>query len=85
MALPYTHLSLAGRREIARMHASKIPISVIAERLQQDRSTIYREIKRNWVHDEEPICSQTASADAMAPGCRSGRGPSSVCDGSAAQ
>jgi hypothetical protein len=53
MTLPYIHLSLAERREIARMHAAKIPISVIAERLQRHRSTIYREIKRNWVHDEE--------------------------------
>ena len=47
MTLPYTHLSLAERREIARMHASKIPIRVIADRLQRHRSTIYREIKRN--------------------------------------
>jgi transposase, IS30 family len=55
MTLPYIHLSLAERREIARMHAAKIPISVIADRLQRHRSTIYREIKRNWVHDEEPL------------------------------
>ena len=48
MTLPYTQLSLAERREIARMHAAKIPIRVIAERLQRHRSTIYREIKRNW-------------------------------------
>jgi IS30 family transposase len=49
LTLPYIHLGLAERREIARMHAAKIPISVIADRLQP---TIYREIKRNWVHDE---------------------------------
>jgi IS30 family transposase len=55
MTLPYTHLSLAERREIARLHAAKIPIRVMAERLQRHRSTIYREIKRNWVHDEEPL------------------------------
>ncbi len=55
MTLPYIHLSLAERREIARMHAAKIPISVSADRLQRHRSTIYREIKRNWVHDEEPL------------------------------
>jgi transposase, IS30 family len=40
MTLPYIHLSLADRREISRMHAAKIPISVIAERLQRHRSTI---------------------------------------------
>ncbi len=28
---------------------------MIADRLQRHRSTIYREIKRNWVHDEEPL------------------------------
>src|SRR4051812_270669 len=55
MTLPYTHLSLVARREIARMHAAKIPIRVIAERLQRHRSTIYREVKRNWVHGEEPL------------------------------
>ena len=27
----------------------------IADRLHRLRSTIYREIKRNWVHDEEPL------------------------------
>ncbi len=51
MTLPYIHLSLAERREIARRHAAKIPIRVIAERLQRHRPTIYCEIKRNWVHN----------------------------------
>ncbi|MEZ0167943.1 helix-turn-helix domain-containing protein [Microvirga sp. TS319] len=55
MALPYIHVSLAERREIARMHAATTPISLIADRLQRHRSTIYREIKRNWIHDEEPL------------------------------
>lgn len=30
MTLPYIHVRLADRREIARMHAAKVPISVIA-------------------------------------------------------
>jgi transposase, IS30 family len=55
MTLPYTHLSLSERRETARMHAAKIPLRVIAKRLQRHRSTLYREIQRNWVHDEEPL------------------------------
>ena len=55
MTLPYIHLSLAERREIARMHAAEIPIRMIADRLQGHRSTIYREIKRNRVYDEEPL------------------------------
>ena len=55
MTLPYIHLSLAERREFARIHAAEILIPVIADRLQRHRSTIYREIKRNWVKDEEPL------------------------------
>jgi len=47
MTPPYIHPSLAEQCEIARMHAAEIPISVIADRLQRHRSTIYREIKRN--------------------------------------
>ena len=46
MTLPSIHLSLAERREIARMHAAKIPIRVIADCLQRHRSTIYREIEQ---------------------------------------
>jgi transposase, IS30 family len=42
MTLPYTHLSLADRHEIARKHATKIPIRVIIDRLQRHRSTIDR-------------------------------------------
>jgi IS30 family transposase len=55
MTLPYTHLSLSERREISRMHTAKIRINVIAERLRRHRSTLYREIQRNWVHDEDPL------------------------------
>ena len=44
MTLPYIHLSLAERREIARMHAAEIPIRIIASHLQRHQSTIYREI-----------------------------------------
>ena len=55
MTLPYIHLSLAERREIARIHAAKISLCVIADRLQRHRSSIYRKIKRNCAHDEEPL------------------------------
>jgi IS30 family transposase len=37
------------------LHAAEIPIHAIADRLQRHRSTIYREIKRTWVHEEEPL------------------------------
>ena len=42
MTLPYNHLNPAQRREIVRLHAAKIPIRVIADRLQRHRSTIDR-------------------------------------------
>ena len=55
MTLPYTHLTLAERREIYRLRSAQIPVAVIAQRLDRHPSTIYREISRNWMHDEEPL------------------------------
>src|SRR5918997_2132642 len=55
MTLPYTHLTLAQRREIYRLRSARIPVAVIAKRLDRHPSTIYREISRNWMHDEEPL------------------------------
>jgi IS30 family transposase len=55
MTLPYTHLTLAERREIYRLRSAQIPVAVIAQRLNRHPSTIYREISRNWMHDEEPL------------------------------
>src|SRR5919107_3946660 len=55
MTLPYTHLILAERREFYRLRSSQIPVAVIAQRLNRHPSTIYREISRNWMHDEEPL------------------------------
>jgi IS30 family transposase len=55
MTLPYTHLTLAERREIYRLLSAQIPVAVIAKRLDRHPSTIYREISRNWMHDEEPL------------------------------
>lgn len=51
----YTHLSLDERRELFRLRSAKIPMRVIAQRLNRHPSTLYREIKRNWFHDEEPL------------------------------
>lgn len=53
MRRPFTNLTLTERREIARMLQAKLPKAKIAEVLGRDRSTITREIKRNWWHDEE--------------------------------
>ena len=52
---PYTHLSLDERRELFRLRSAKIPMRVIAQRLSRHPSTLYREIKRNWFQDEEPL------------------------------
>jgi IS30 family transposase len=55
MTLPYTHLTLAERHEIYRLRSAQIPVAVIAQRLGRHPSTIYREISRNWMHDDEPL------------------------------
>ena len=69
---PYTHLSLDERRELFRLHSAKIPMRVIAQRLNRHPSTLYREIKRNWFHDEEPLYRGYfhVAAHAMAHGRR---------------
>lgn len=48
MRRPFTNLSLDERRAIAQLLQAKVPKSQIALRLGRDRSTITREIKRNW-------------------------------------
>ena len=52
---PYTHLSLDERRELFQLRSAQIPMRVIAQRLSRHPSTPYREIKRNWFQDEEPL------------------------------
>lgn len=53
MRRPFTNLTLDERSTIARMLQAKLPKTKIAEVLGRDRSTITREVKRNWWHDEE--------------------------------
>jgi hypothetical protein len=69
---PYTHLSLDERRELFRLRSAKIPMRVIAQRLSRHPSTLYREIKRNWFQDEEPLYRGYfhVAAHAMAHGRR---------------
>ena len=55
MKPPYTHLSLDERRELFRLHSARIPMRVIAQRLNRHPSTLYREVKRNWFYDKEPL------------------------------
>ena len=53
MRRPYRKLNLDERRILATMLQAKATKTKIAETLGRDRSTIHREIKRNWWHDEE--------------------------------
>ena len=55
MKPPYIHPSLDQRREPFRLSSAKILMLVIAQRLNRHPSTLYREIKPNWFHDEEPL------------------------------
>jgi len=50
---PYKQLSLEERRKIEKWRAAKISVDVIAERLGRDRSTIFRELRRNHYKDSE--------------------------------
>ena len=53
MGSQYRHLTLDNRRLIFRLREAKAPILQIAERLGRHRSTIYRELQRNWFDDAE--------------------------------
>jgi len=44
----YNHLTMDERRQIYRLTGQKISITEIAARLGRHRSTIFREIQRNW-------------------------------------
>ena len=46
----YRQLDLAERRTIFRLLNSKVPTAAIAEKLGRHRSTIHREIRRNYFH-----------------------------------
>ena len=49
----YHKLTLDERRILATMLQAKVTKTKIAKTLGRDRSTIHREIKRNWWHDDE--------------------------------
>ncbi|HYH18355.1 MAG TPA: IS30 family transposase [Azospirillum sp.] len=51
MGTHYSHVDLAERRQIQQMRDAKVPVAVIALRLGRHRSTIHREIRRNFYHD----------------------------------
>ena len=53
MARSFVQLSFDERRIIARMYEKKSSQAEIARALQRDRSTICREIRRNFWHDHD--------------------------------
>ena len=53
MANSFVQLSLEERRTLSHLHFNKTPVAKIARIMQRHRSTIYREIRRNWWHDTE--------------------------------
>ena len=53
MPSPFRHLSLDERRRLTRLREAKLGVDAIARALGRHRSTIYRELKRNWWHDAE--------------------------------
>lgn len=53
MRCRFTNLTLDERRAVARMLHAKVPKTKIAQMLGRSRSTITREVKRNWWHDKD--------------------------------
>ncbi|MFS0851311.1 helix-turn-helix domain-containing protein [Novosphingobium panipatense] len=49
----YRHLRYDEREALAKMRDAAIPVSEIATRLGRHRSTIYRELRRNFMHDDD--------------------------------
>lgn len=53
MGARYDHLTLDERRLIYQLREARLGVPRIAERLGRHRSTIYRELRRNWHRDAE--------------------------------
>jgi IS30 family transposase len=51
--MAHTELDLRERRAIEDMLIAQVPVSKIAAEIGRHRSTVYREIKRNYFNDEE--------------------------------
>ena len=77
MPSSYVHLSPDERRRLIRMREAKVSVAEIAAVLGRHRSTIHREIARNWWHDAEvpqaegywPLTAQDLAARRRRTGC----------------
>ncbi len=50
MGTHYSHISLCERRRIGEMLEARMPVPLIAKSLGRHRSTVHREISRNFYH-----------------------------------
>lgn len=53
MPRSFTQLTMDERRIVSQMLQAKARLAQIASILGRHRSTVHREIKRNWWHDKE--------------------------------
>ena len=53
MPRSYVQLDLEDRRKLARFRDQKMPAGETADLPSKDRSTIFRELRRNHFHDPE--------------------------------
>ena len=51
--MAHTELDLRERRAIEDMLNARVPVNKIAAEIGRHRSTVYREIKRNYFTDDE--------------------------------
>jgi len=82
MAARFHHLSRDDRETLSRLKDARIPVRKIAAQLGRHPSTIYRELRRNYMHDEEPFfrgyfpnVAQKYAAKRRAPGRKLMRNP----------
>jgi IS30 family transposase len=82
MSQCYRQLRLDEREALYRMKAAKLPVSQIAAALGRHRSTIYRELRRNYFYDEDayfrgyfPLVADKLARDRRAPGRKLARNP----------
>jgi IS30 family transposase len=73
---------LMSAKRSNRMKAAKLPVSQIAAALGRHRSTIYRELRRNYFYDEDayfrgyfPLVADKLARDRRAPGRKLARNP----------